>query len=360
MANRYIKQAERMRAGGLLDMMYSPEDLEWETGIEARRVREVLLRIGIPHVRDSAGRLWIRGGEFAAWVKVFDKQKKVPLAEGEAYCLRCNQPRPMLNPQRVKGYAAVLLQDKCPVCGATINRAVRVSEKSHSTKSIKPVADRPRTSGAQMINRENYLVVRAFLDYRSEVLQLDPRSVKVAWTWLKHLLRWAGDVPITDAARIRPVFPRYLVAAKRADGKGDETLSRNAVSESCEYARGLFTWAREHEPTRFGAVSLGWIETLRPPRMDDLPPKMREFVTVEMVRAVLAVPDGDDVTRRDKAALAFLFLSGMRATAFCSLTVECVDADQGRVLQYPHMGVKTKNRKAARTVLYDIPDWVHL
>jgi integrase len=33
-----------------------------------------------------------------------------------------------------------------------------------------------------------------------------------------------------------------------------------------------------------------------------------------------------------------------------------VDADQGRVLQYPHMGVKTKNRKASRTVLYDIPD----
>ena len=39
---------------------------------------------------------------------------------------------------------------------------------------------------------------------------------------------------------------------------------------------------------------------------------------------VQVAPD-DIATRRDKASAAFLFLSGARATAFCTLTLECVN-----------------------------------
>lgn len=51
-----------------------------------------------------------------------------------------------------------------------------------------------------------------------------------------------------------------------------------------------------------------------------------------------------------------LFLSGMRADAFASLPISCVDMDRREVRQLPEMGVRTKNRKAAKTYLLDIPD----
>jgi site-specific recombinase XerC len=75
-----------------------------------------------------------------------------------------------------------------------------------------------------------------------------------------------------------------------------------------------------------------------------------------MVRQMVAVPAADRATRRDRAAAAFLFLSGIRATAFCGLTLECVDVAQRKVYQMLSMGVRTKNRKSATTSLYEIED----
>lgn len=46
----------------------------------------------------------------------------------------------------------------------------------------------------------------------------------------------------------------------------------------------------------------------------------------------------------------------MRATAFGTLPIKCVDIAARKVSQLPTMGVKTKNRKAAITTLLDIPD----
>jgi integrase len=60
--------------------------------------------------------------------------------------------------------------------------------------------------------------------------------------------------------------------------------------------------------------------------------------------------------RRDQAGAAMLFLSGMRASAFASLPIEAVDLDTWSVKQWPSLGVRTKNGKAATTYLLDIPD----
>lgn len=46
----------------------------------------------------------------------------------------------------------------------------------------------------------------------------------------------------------------------------------------------------------------------------------------------------------------------MRIGAFVSLPLRSVDVPNRRVMQYPSMGVKTKNRKYGVTYLLDIPD----
>jgi integrase len=207
-----------------------------------------------------------------------------------------------------------------------------------------------------MIERENYLAVKAFLRFQGEVMQRDPATILTERGWLKHLLRWADDRLLTDAAKIRPVFPQYLLTVNRGDGHGGR-LSALGVESGCEYARMFFEWARLSLKA-YRKIDPLWIRTIRPPRMAGEPRKEHQAVQLDTVRALLAVPvaEGDVATWRDKAAAAFLFLSGARSGAFCTLTLDCVNLAEKTITQYPTLGVRTKNRKAAVTALLDIPD----
>jgi integrase len=85
------------------------------------------------------------------------------------------------------------------------------------------------------------------------------------------------------------------------------------------------------------------------------------------VRRLLKVPTTTRTEQRDRAAIAFLFLSGARDGALVSLPIQAVDLTTRTVQQDPRLGVKTKFGKSATTFLLDIPDllaavsdWDHL
>ena len=139
-----------------------------------------------------------------------------------------------------------------------------------------------------MIHRDNYHAVKDYLKYQSEVLQRDLESIKRKWLWLRHLLIWADDHPLTQAAGIRPVYPRYLVTAK-SGAKGDKPLATIGVTRCCQEARSFFHWARQTDQRQYRDVTAAWVETLYPPRMDVEPRKDHQAVTIEMVRELLQV-----------------------------------------------------------------------
>ena len=75
-----------------------------------------------------------------------------------------------------------------------------------STNSSKK---RPNVRG--LINRENFREVKAFLDYRTKVLQLDPKSIRNRWIELRHLLEWAGPNRLCEGQSIELFFqPTWL------------------------------------------------------------------------------------------------------------------------------------------------------
>ena len=82
------------------------------------------------------------------------------------------------------------------------------------------------------------------------------------------------------------------------------------------------------------------------------------FVTLDEALRLTAVPvDSDDLAaRRDQAAAAMLFVSGMRVAAFGSLPIGAVDLASRTIKQWPALGVKTKNGKSATTYLLNIPE----
>jgi hypothetical protein len=63
-----------------------------------------------------------------------------------------------------------------------------------------------------VIKWANYLLAKEFLAYIRDVMQLNPLSVERYWSYLKHLLVWADEMPLPEVAERRPTFAAYLTA----------------------------------------------------------------------------------------------------------------------------------------------------
>lgn len=208
-----------------------------------------------------------------------------------------------------------------------------------------------------MIDHDNYRAVKQYLEFKAEVQLRDPLTINLMYVQLKLVLRWLDDQSFTRAPAKRPVLPKWI-AQLEVVRKPGTPVSSSWVKDVCATARAFFTWLHLQDPIKHQAVSLAWIATLVPGRSPEDPPEERIVVTPEIVRELLAVEqDPDDfVLKRDKAAAAFLLLSGMRVTAFVSLPLKCVNIAERLIKQFPKDGVRTKNRRAATTSLLNIPD----
>jgi len=206
-----------------------------------------------------------------------------------------------------------------------------------------------------VIPRQNYRDVKKYLAYKKRVLQADPLTVAGSRVKLWVLLKWANDIRLPEAHRVYPILPEFLLTY-RADG-GEKPLSPIYMRKICSEARMFYGWARNNLRD-YSQVSLGWVDTLRPRRSarEQTMLKQREIWTLEEVRQVARYPVKTLKQRRAQAALVFLFLSGMRVTAFSTLRIGCVDIQRRRVEQLPEKGVITKNRIAAITFLLPIDD----
>ena len=115
-----------VRVQGLLPMQYKAKELAEELGIPSRTLRDWLNQ-GAPHYRDRRGHLWVNGREFANCVETHRrKPRRVKLADDEAFCLRCNQPVRLVNPEIIPIMGDLInIRGMCPDCGCVINRGGR-------------------------------------------------------------------------------------------------------------------------------------------------------------------------------------------------------------------------------------------
>lgn len=208
-----------------------------------------------------------------------------------------------------------------------------------------------------MIHRQNWLDVKEFLGYYERIGR-NVETIKRVRGLLRHLLEWADGVPFANARAIDPAFSQYLLHA-RSDGK-TIPLSAASMKKACEYARLFFTWIRGEHLARYRLLSASWIETIRPNVSKGLHSEFKEhkFWELAQVRQIAALTPRNLTEERDQAALCFLYLSAMRAQAFVSMPVKAVDLERHVISQFPELGVRTKNGKAARTQLLRIPELV--
>lgn len=206
-----------------------------------------------------------------------------------------------------------------------------------------------------MINRENWKLVNKYLMYREQVLQNDPKTIRSGWGALRHVLEWADSTEFPHVMKLRPTLPDYILTA-RADGK-KEQLSPARMEKILTFSRDLFEWLRIEYPSSYRTITASWIESLRVRRSHNSQSRLvrRQFWTLQDVETVLDYPTTSLKHRRDKAAIAFIFLSAMRGAAFVTMPIKAVDLQKRKVYQLPEWGVATKNSKAAITFLLPIP-----
>jgi site-specific recombinase XerC len=203
-----------------------------------------------------------------------------------------------------------------------------------------------------MINRKNWQLTKKYLEYRFSVDQISKGSLKKEQTHLRYLLQWADDQSFRLSPSIRPTFPEYMLS-NRLDGKQGK-LSAVYVKKTLATARLFFSWLSDNE-IGYKSLKQAWIRTIKVKRLSDAP-KTREAVSLDEILAIAAQDAYTLFERRARAAAVFLFLSGMRIGAFVSLPIQAVDIPNRRVIQYPSLGVRTKNKKYGITYLLDIPE----
>lgn len=116
-----LSQPQTQRLRRLLHMEYTLAELAEEIGCQ-RRVIERAIAAGCPH-RVDGDRVFVVGDGFAEWYRSQPEAVKAVLGPGEAYCMRCRAPRPLVGGRAAKNTPGVeLVSGKCGVCGAKVNR----------------------------------------------------------------------------------------------------------------------------------------------------------------------------------------------------------------------------------------------
>lgn len=124
-----LKHQHIVKLGRFMDMMYKPSEIAEEIGVNIDTVYRTYLPAGCPYVEDERGRYWIHGPAFVAWARETISKKKIrrhPLAEDQAWCMKCNRPVEMKRPRPVyQNKYLTIVQSACPHCKTKVNRAMK-------------------------------------------------------------------------------------------------------------------------------------------------------------------------------------------------------------------------------------------
>lgn len=134
----------------------------------------------------------------------------------------------------------------------------------------------------------------------------------------------------------------------------EKPLSPSYFKKTLAAARSFFTWLSDNE-SGYKFLTQKWIKTIKSKRFPE-PTKIYDAVIEDEILAIASAPVETLLERRAKASAVFMYLSGMRIGAFVSMPIQAVDIKGLTVLQYPNLGVRTKNNISAKTFLWDIPE----
>ena len=212
-----------------------------------------------------------------------------------------------------------------------------------------------------MINRENYLYQKKYLEFIENTKNRGPQTIRQAKSHTNHFLLWLDDVPIAKADKKDGSFPKHLAEHRQRKNHNDDTsysgLHPTTQKKVLQTVKNFLQFLQLTEPDKMKSLPLIWIEALNPVPTVELPPK-HEFITHEeiLIIAQFEVAPNNLRLKRAQAAACFLYASAARNGAFTSSPAKAIDLENLEYHQWPSHGVRTKNRVHKTTFLLNVPE----
>jgi integrase len=194
-----------------------------------------------------------------------------------------------------------------------------------------------------MIHRHNKKLVDEYLSYRKVHHKLDYKSIRLEKSTSVHYLTWCAENDFSKAPNLIPSFVDYV---EQLDCS--QHYKRKLISS----AKTFFTWVSIHKKG-YRTITPAWLYSFR---FKMYPEEFNDETTIseDEIAVISKLPAETLIEKRVRAGACFLFLSGMRISAFTTMPIKAVDLQKLDVRQSPALGMITKNKKAATTYLLDI------
>ncbi|QQR80078.1 MAG: tyrosine-type recombinase/integrase [Deltaproteobacteria bacterium] len=162
-------------------------------------------------------------------------------------------------------------------------------------------------------------------------------------------------------------FKKYLTETK-AERSG-KPLSLATIFPTLNHLKAFFKWVAQ-QPGYKSKIHLPDINYFSLTDKENRAAKatpLKKFPTLEQIQQVIrAMPDTDEVAKRNRALIAFTITTGIRVQAMTSLKIKHVDLERSLVSQDPRE-VKTKFSKQINTYFFPVGgdiqkiciDWFH-
>lgn len=205
-----------------------------------------------------------------------------------------------------------------------------------------------------MIYRQNYKDVKNYLKYHSVILHNEDTTTRSYWVSFKRILTWCDDIPFPEFYKAKMTLPEFL---RKMVMSGE--LSEQTASDTCSLFKEFLRYHISENHARYGKLKQSQISENKYTVHADSA-KLPKYVTLEEINKIAEFEPKTLVQQRAQASACFLFLSGMRAGAFVTIPINCVDLEKRNIYQFPEKGVHTKFTKRAITTLLPLPNLMEI
>lgn len=151
-------------------------------------------------------------------------------------------------------------------------------------------------------------------------------------------------------------FKRHL--AKTKAERSGEPLAKSTLHATINALKAFFKWlsCQPGHKSRIRITDIEYLNLTEKEVREAQAPAVKRFPTLEQIRkAIFSMPTETVVSRRDRAAVAFTIVTGMRDNALASLRLKHIDLDRELVVQDPRE-VRTKFSKKIVTYFFPVGD----
>lgn len=204
-------------------------------------------------------------------------------------------------------------------------------------------------------NPKNERIKHAYLAYLEEAKRMAPASVEAAAAAIAQFEESAGykDFAAFHIEQARR-FKRLLNEA--VNPKTGKNLAKSTIHSRLMAVKAFFHWVAG-KPGYKSRITYADCEYFNPSANDSriaTARRPKRTPTPEQIKHVLSVlPNATAKEKRDRALIAFAYLSGARDDAIASLNVGHVDFERRSVFQDART-VRTKNRKTINSDFYAV------